>query len=196
MAAEAQDLEGVLAALERSANENGEKVSIADVVETFGRRSFGPLLLLCGLLGMTPIAAIPTAPTILGVLVVLIAGQMVFGRKSVWVPGFIGKLSVKSEKICRAVRVSRKPARAVDHVVRQRLTALTSPVADRLVALACALVAITIPPLELLPLAAFVPALAIFTFGLGLVGRDGLVVLVALTLSATALGLIGWQLLR
>ena len=75
------------------------------------------------------------------------------------------------------------------------MLALTTPLADRLVAAACVLVALTVPPLELLPFAAFVPALAIFAFGVGLVARDGVVVLIALLLSAAAVGLIGWKLL-
>ena len=195
MAAQAQDLDGVLNALQRSAKNNGAKVSVDEIVETFGARSFGPLLLLCGLLGMTPVSAIPTAPTVLAVLVMLIAGQMVFGRTSIWIPRFIGKLSVKAERLTKAVKVSRKPAHVVDRVVCPRLHALTTPLADRLVAAVCVLVAVCVPPLELVPFAAFVPALAIFTFGVGLVARDGLVVLIALLLSAGALGLIGWQLL-
>lgn len=191
----AQGLESVLRTLERTAEDNGAKVSVDEIVETFGARSFGPLLLLCGLLGMTPVSAIPTAPTVLAVIVILIAGQMVFGREAIWIPRFIGKLSVKAERLAKAVKISRKPAHVVDRVVCPRLLALTTPLADRLVALSCVLVAITVPPLELVPFAAFVPALAIFTFGVGLVARDGLVVLIALLLSAGALGLIGWRLL-
>ena len=191
----AQGLESVLRTLERTAEDNGAKVSVDEIVETFGARSFGPLLLLCGLLGMTPVSAIPTAPTVLAVIVILIAGQMVFGRRAIWIPRFIGKLSVKAERLAKAVKISRKPAHVVDRVVCPRLLALTTPLADRLVALSCVLVAITVPPLELVPFAAFVPALAIFTFGVGLVARDGLVVLIALLLSAGALGLIGWRLL-
>lgn len=195
MAAQAKDLEGVLDALRRSAMSNGAKVSVDEIVDTFGRRSFGPLLLLCGLMGMTPVSAIPTAPTILAVIAILIAGQMVFGRTTVWIPRFIGKLSVKAERLTKAVKVSRKPAQVVDRVVCPRVHILTTPLADRLVAGACVLVALCVPPLELVPFAAFVPALAIFTFGIGLVARDGLVVLIALLLSAGALGLIGWRLL-
>jgi hypothetical protein len=144
---------------------------------------------------MTPVSAIPTAPTVLAVITALIAGQMVFGRTTVWIPRFIGKLSVKADRLTKAVKVSRKPAHLVDRVVCPRLLVLTTPLADRLVALACVLVAVCVPPLELVPFAAFVPALAIFTFGVGLVARDGLVVLIALLLSAGALGLIGWRLL-
>ena len=104
MAAQAQDLEGLLKTLAKSAKSNGAKVSVDEIVGTFGARSFGPLLLLCGLLGMTPVSAIPTAPTILAIIVVLIAGQMVFGRKAVWIPRFVGKLSVKAERLAKAVK--------------------------------------------------------------------------------------------
>lgn len=195
MAAQAQDLEGVLDTLKKSAKSNGADVTVDEIVETFGPRSFGPLLLLCGLLGMTPVSAIPTAPTVLAVIVMLIAGQMVFGRTTIWIPRFIGKLSVKASRLTKAVDVSRRPALVVDRVVSARLRILTTPVADRLVAAACVLVAICVPPLELVPFAAFVPALAIFMFGIGLVARDGVVVLIALLLSAGALALIGWQVL-
>src|SRR5690349_15446002 len=97
--ADAQDLEGVLRTLERSAKSNGAKVSVDEIIETVGPRSFGPLLLLCGLLGMTPVSAIPTAPSILALITILIAAQMVFGRQTVWVPRFLGKLSVKAERL-------------------------------------------------------------------------------------------------
>lgn len=195
MAAQAQDLESVLRTLERSATSNGAKVSVDEIVETFGERSFGPLLLLCGLLGMTPLSAIPTMPTVLAVLAVLIAVQIVFGRRTVWVPRVIGRMSVKAASLVKAVHVAEKPAHVVDRVVRPRLCALTSSLGDRLVALACVAVALCVPPLELVPFAAFVPALAIFTFGVGMVGRDGLVLLIALALTAGAIGLIGWRLL-
>lgn len=196
MAKAASDLEDVLSELQQAATKNGAKVSVGEIVEAFGQRSFGPLLLLTGLVGMTPVAAIPTAPSIIALLTILIAIQLLFGRESIWIPRFLQKLAVKSERVQKAVRVARKPVRIADKLVRPRLELLTRPMADRLVALACVLVALTVPPLELLPFAAFLPSLAIFVFGLGLVSRDGVVVLLALLISSGVLGLIGWQLLR
>lgn len=196
MAGKTDDLESVLKQLEAAAAKNGAKVSVGEIVETFGPRSFGPLLLLAGLLGMTPVSGIPTVPTIIAVIVVLIAAQLLFGRDAIWIPRFIQKLSIKAARLKKAAQVARKPTRVVDRVVKPRLKVFTIPIADRLVALACVLVAACVPPLELLPFAAFVPSLAIFAFGLGLVGRDGLVVLIALLISAGVFGLIGWQLLR
>lgn len=195
MTTKVQSLESVLAELQRAAKQNGAEVSVDEIIETFGQRSFGPIILLCGLLGMTPVSSIPTVPSILALITILVASQMVFGRKVIWIPRFIGRLSVTAAKLAKAVKVSETPARVVDRAIRPRLHVLTTPLADRLVALACVLVAVAVPPLELLPFAAFLPALAITAFGLGVVARDGVLVLAALLLSAGALGLIARQLL-
>ena len=55
------------------------------------------------------------------------------------------------------------------------------------VALCC-----TVPPLELIPFASSAPMLAIAAFGLAILVRDGLLMLVALALSALAVGLGGY----
>lgn len=195
MAEAAQDLEGLLADLDRAASTNGARVSVGDIMDTIGKRSFGPLLLLGGLLGMTPVSAVPTAPSIIALITILVSVQLLFGRESVWIPRFLEKLSVRADRVKKTVKVSRKPARIVDRLVKPRLEVLTRPWADRVVALVCIMVAMIVPPLELLPFVAFVPATAIALFGLGLLARDGLLVLVAFVVSTSALGLLVWKLL-
>jgi hypothetical protein len=189
-----KDLSGLLDELQRAADGGGAKLSVGEILETIGKRSFGPLLLLGGLLGMTPVAAIPSAPTIIAVITLLISVQLLFGRDSVWIPRILEKLSVKAERVRKAVKISRKPARVVDRLVKPRLEPLTRPAADRAVAAVCVLIALCVPPLEFLPFVAFIPSLAIAAIGLGLLARDGLLVLIALLISASVLGLVGWKL--
>ena len=59
----------------------------------------------------------------------------------------------------------------------------------------CAAIGLTVPPLELLPLAAALPSLAILAFGLGLSAKDGVLVLIAGAVSVISLGLVGYKLL-
>ena len=191
-----QNLHDLLDELDQCADEAGEKVSVEEIMDAVGRRSFGPLLLIAGLLGMTPVAAIPTAPSIIAIITVLVAGQLLFGRKTIWLPRFLLKLSVKAEKLKKGVEILRKPARFIDRLIKPRLQALTRPLGDRLVAAACVLLALMTPPLELLPFVAFFPAAAVAVFGLGLISRDGLLVLIGLLISAGALGAAGYHLLR
>ena len=190
-----KDLEDVIAELDEAADSNGAKVSVEEIMEAVGRRSFGPLLVLSGLLGMTPIGVIPTAPTIIALITVLVAGQLLFGRKQFWLPQALLKLSVDAGKVKKAASVSKKPAAFIDKLIRPRLTVLTTAIADRFVAGVCVLIALCVPPLELVPFAAFIPAAAIFIFGLGLIARDGLLILIALLISAGAIGLLGSNLL-
>ena len=190
-----EDLSALIGKLDRASKSNGSQVSVEEIMDAVGRRSFGPLLLLAGLLGMTPVAAVPTAPTMLALITLLVAGQLLFGRKSFWLPGPLLRLSVKAGKVTKAARLAKTPAGIVDRLIRPRLTVLTSPVADRVVAGVCVLIALCVPPLELLPFAAFIPSFAIFVFGLGLIARDGLLILIAMIVSAGALGLLGYGLL-
>lgn len=190
-----ETLEGLIGRLDKAAGANGAKLSVGELVEAIGRRSFGPLLLLGGLLGMTPVAAIPTAPTIIALVNILIAGQLLFGRDAIWLPKWLANLSVKAGRVKKAVKVARKPATVVDKVARPRLAVLTGPLADRVVAGVCVLIAAATPPLEFLPFVAFVPSLAIATFGLALIARDGLLVLIGLLVSAGAVGFGIWSLL-
>ena len=192
--AKPQDLEALINKLGRAATTNGAKISVDEIMDAVGRRSFGPLLLLAGLLGMTPVAAVPTAPTLIAIITILVAGQLLFGRDYFWLPKVLLNLSVKADKVKKAAKIAKKPAAFIDKLVRPRLTVLTTPIADRVVAGVCVLIALCVPPLELLPFAAFIPSAAIFIFGLGLIARDGLLILIALLVSAGVMGLLGYSL--
>jgi len=189
-AAQAQDLEDLLDQLDALCQRQDRKITVGEIQDAIGVRSFGPLLLLAGLMGMTPVSAVPGVPSLIAVITILIAGQLLIGRKSFWLPRKMLDLSVKNEKLGKSVRIARRPARWVDRLVRPRLTALTKGPAHWIVALACFLVAVCVPPLELLPLAAILPSLAIASFGLGLIARDGVLVLIAAGVTATALAFV------
>lgn len=192
----ARDLDDLLGELEEAARTKGRKVSVEEIHELLGERSFGPLLLLAGLLGMTPVSAAPTAPSILALIVILVAGQLLIGRERLWLPRRLLHLSVDAEKLRKSVALARRPARILDRIVRPRLCFMTGRAGQRASALACVLVAATTPPLELLPFVAIVPAAAIAAFGLGLVTRDGAVLAGAFAASVAALAAAARQLLQ
>lgn len=185
----AQDsVEAILDDLQEAA-ESGGKVAIRDMHEAVGNRGTGVFLLIPGLLGMSPLGAIPTVPTILAILVFLASIQMAFGRKNLWIPEVLSERSVESEKVGDAVEKLRGPAKWLDRHFGQRLSALTSQAVMRTAAITVTMLTLIIPPAELVPLAAIVPFAAIASFGLAMVLRDGAAMLVsfALTLGAVAL---------
>lgn len=111
----------LLDAVEEAASE-GDGLSIAAVKETVGPRSFGPLLLLPGLMLASPISGIPGTPTATALIVSLIAVQALLGRCEVWVPRRVAQATLSTERLGRILRFARPVARVVDRVVRRRWT--------------------------------------------------------------------------
>ena len=144
----------------------GSKVSVGDIWKTIGQRSFGPLLLVCGLVVITPIGGIPSVPTIFGVIVCLIAGQLLLGMSHFWLPGFILRIRTDKSRLTKSVAWSRPVARVVDRILKPRLTRLTTTPANRVIAAVCVALGAIMPPLEIVPMGAAVPSAAITIFGL------------------------------
>ncbi len=192
--APAQNLTDLLDQLEHACAGEAQ-VSFDDIYKALGQRSFGPLLLLAGLAALTPVGVVPGAPTVLAVIVLLIAGQLAVGARALWMPKLIRRRSVSGQRLGRAVRFARRPAAWLDRLARPRLHVFVSPIGVRAAAVMCVAIAFAIPPLELIPFGVAAPAAAITAFGLSLIARDGLLVLIAWIASGLAAGLLGVWLL-
>ena len=171
---EATNLTELIHTMERMERENAQ-VSVDDVVHAVGRRSFGPLLLLAGLITLAPIIGdIPGMPTLMAVLVLLTSSQLLVGRETFWLPKWLLNRSLSRQKFDKALHYMKKPAKWVDGLLGVRLAWMTGYIGIRVTAFACLLVALAMPPMEGIPFSANGAGLALTLFGLGLVARDGL----------------------
>ncbi|SPJ24277.1 hypothetical protein PAA8504_02105 [Palleronia abyssalis] len=169
-----------------------ETVSLNDVIGKLGSRGQGVVLLLPGLMGITPIGGIPGVPTISSVLITILAVQIILGQRQLWVPDMIGRRSVEDDRIRNATERLRGLADWIDRHFGNRLEALTGSIANRIAAGFCLLLAFTMPPLELVPFAGIIPFAGIAMLGLGLTLRDG--VLMALAFASSVLAFYGvWR---
>jgi len=169
--------------------DKSDKVAVGDVVEALGSRGFGPFLVVIPLIDISPIGSIPGLPTAMAIIVVLIAGQMALGRKHLWLPGFVERRAITSGKVKKATEKVRGVARFLDRWFHGRLPALTKGPFVRAAAIGCILMAMCVPPLELLPLATTAPMLAIAALGLALTVRDGVLMIAASALAVAAVAI-------
>lgn len=102
---------------------------------------------------------------------------------------------MSSGKLERATYKLQPVARLADHWFHGRLPALTSGPIVRVAAACAILLSLSVPPLELLPFARTAPMAAIAAFGLALLARDGLLMVIAFVLAgvtaAVGIGMIG-----
>lgn len=172
--------------------ENNEEVRIGDVLDEFGKRSFGPFLLVPALIELTPIGGIPGVPTLLALLIAMVAVQLLLGRDHVWLPEVIQRRAVGAKKLMKSAKKLEGVAAFLDRWFKGRLERFTGPQMQKIAAAVVVALCCTVPPLELIPFASSGPMLAIAAFGLAILVRDGLLMLVALALSALAAGLGGY----
>ncbi len=162
------------------ASQGDDPVALETLVEATGRRSFAPLLLLAGLIAVSPLSGIPGMPTSVALIVLVVAGQLVLGRKHFWLPEFLLHRTVSKRTLVKALAFLRRPATWVDRLLRPRLSILTHGVGVYVIALICVVIAITMPPMEPLPFTASTAGAALSAYALAIIAEDGLVALVAM----------------
>ena len=157
----------------------GETVTVRDLLDAVGRRAYGPILLLLGFISVSPLTLIPGATWLVALVTLLIALQIVVGKKFPWVPKRFLDFEFQRKHLVAGVNSGRKYAHMVDQYLKPRLTILTAPPFAQLVALICVAATLITFPLGLFPFGPVLPGLTILLFGLGLTARDGVFLILA-----------------
>lgn len=177
--------------LEEACSEPGkDEISVRDLLDAVGRRTYGPILLLLGFVAISPLTIIPGATWLVASLILVVAIQIVIGRKYPWIPRKALEFEFQREHLQRGVDVAAPWARRIDRFVRPRFGLLTQPPFAQLVALICIAAALVSFPLGFIPFAPVLPGLAVLLFGLGLTARDGFVIIAAAASLAGAIFLL------
>ena len=167
-----------------------DKVTIGALLDMFGDRSFGPVIILLGLLvTVPPLGGIPGLPIAVGAIILLFSLQIVLGARHIWMPQFVQKQGIECSKLENARGRVKPWLQRIDRMITERLTWATGKIATYGAALAVSLLSLLMIPLELVPFAVAAPGMAIVLFGLALVARDGALMLAGFAGTAAALSL-------
>lgn len=168
-------------------SEDREDVSFEFLLDTFGTRTFAPILLIPAMLILTPIGAIPGLPSIVGIFILIVSSQLIIGLKHPWVPEKIDKFSVNRKKLLSTLAKLdkiKKPINYFENLLNPRIKFLTSNKIDWIYGILISLLAISMIPLEIIPFAAFLPATGICLISVALLSRDGILAILALSLTS------------
>jgi hypothetical protein len=162
---------------------SNERVSLRDLFRVLGDRGLASALLLLALpqmlplpLGISNLLAIPAA---------LVAVQMAMGRHTLWLPEWFLERPVRRKRLIQATGRVVPWLQRLEMLVRPRFIAVLSPLGAHIIGVICAIVAaIALAPL---PLTGWLPGLALIVTALGMMERDGLVVLVGVGLGGAAM---------
>lgn len=167
-------------------------VTVSDIMDHLGAKSFGALILVPALLAASPASAIPGLTTAVALIVALMVVQMLIGRDHAWLPGWLARRRIASKRICQAVGWLRPPVAFVERFLRPRLTFLVRRPFVYVPLLVCLAITVFMPVMEVIPTSGSIASAAIAIFAAALLTRDGLLVLVAL-LPLMGIPLLIWQ---
>ena len=153
----------------------GDRLTVADIVAVLRDRSFAILVVLLGLPNCLPMP--PPIPLVCGLLLALVAGQIAAGLVSPWLPSRLLRSSLPQASVDRAIARALPILRRLERHSRPRFAFLETPLAFRLIGFL--LVAFALGLLVAAPVIGQIPiGVAVCLIGLGLVERDGVLVLV------------------
>ncbi len=153
-----------------------EKLYLGELVNAFGERGFGALMVFFGLVNAIA-SPIPGSTTVLGAPMLLICLQVAFRRDQLWMPKWALRSSLPRENFRGVVARVRKPLGIIERLSKPRLGFMSSEAAEVLIGVTASILSI----LVMLPLfgANLFPSLFIALFGFGLMQRDGVAIAVA-----------------
>lgn len=164
----------------------GERLTLAEIMAALGHQAFALLIVVLGLPNCLPMP--PPIPLICGFLLLSVAMQIALGRTTPWMPRRLLDRSVARADVARAIERALPYVRKLEQWSRPRFVFFGTPRRMRFLGVLLVLTAIGL--LTAAPIVGqILPGIAAVLVGLGMVERDGLVVICGFVIGAVGLGL-------
>lgn len=163
-------------------------LTLREIRDRLDERAFGLMILILAIPCLVP--ALYGVPQIVGIPILLLAGQMLVGREEPWLPEAALKRSVSKAMLDRMADFATKRMGWLERLSRPRLSLFTKGIAEQAAAAFMILATVTI----ILPMTNTVPSVALCLLSVGLIQRDGLFVAAGAVVAtgwATALAIVG-----
>lgn len=158
-------------------------LSIREITSAVGEKGFGLVLIILSLPSALPVPA-PGYSTPFGIVIALIALQMMSARQAVWLPQKLGNIRIKPKLANTMLGSASKFLNMIERYIRPRQQWIRSRAGQATLAV----IILTMACLMILPipLTNSAPAMVIFMIGVGLSEEDGLLALGAFAVGCCA----------
>lgn len=165
----------------------GESLSIDELLRACGDRAIGGFLLVLAAPNILPLP--PGSASILSIPIMFLTAQLAFGRRVLWLPRRVLDHRFSRSSFQSMAGWLLPQLAKVERLLKPRLSFMLGIMQDRLIGLVCLLLAafMFLP----IPLGNVLPAMAMTAFALGLMERDGLLVIIGCLITAVCVVLFG-----
>ena len=172
--------------LRRLANDGGEQgLTLHEIRDRMDERAYGLLILLLSIPCLVP--GLYGVPQVVGVIIILVAAQLLVGREEPWLPRWMLELRAKGSWLKAMADFAESKLAWIDRLSRPRLRRFASGAGEKLAAVFMILATLTI----VLPMTNTIPSIALALLSVGLIQRDGLFVIGGAAVATAWLTLLG-----
>lgn len=172
--------------LRRLADDGGDAgLTLHEIRDRLDERAYGLLILLLSIPCLVP--GLYGVPQVVGLIVILLAGQMLVGREEPWLPRWFLNLRCKGSWLKAMADFAEIKLGWIDRLSRPRLRRFADGPGEKLAAVFMILATVTI----VMPLTNTIPSIALALLSVGLIQRDGVFVLAGCAVTTVWLTLLG-----
>ena len=163
----------------------GAGLTLHEIRDRLDERAYGLLILLLSIPCLVP--GLYGVPQVVGLIVILLAGQMLVGREEPWLPRWFLNLRCKGSWLKAMADFAETKLGWIDRLSRPRLRRFADGPGEKLAAVFMILATVTI----VMPLTNTIPSIALALLSVGLIQRDGLFVLAGCAVTTVWLTILG-----
>lgn len=172
--------------LRRLADDGGEAgLTLHQIRDRLDERAYGLLILILTIPCLVP--GLYGVPQAVGVIIIIVAAQLLIGREEPWLPRRVLNLRAKGKWLKAMADFAETRLGWVDRLSRPRLLMFATGAGERMAAVFMILATLTI----VLPMTNTIPSVALALLSVGLIQRDGLFVLGGAAVATGWLTLLG-----
>jgi hypothetical protein len=163
-------------------SESTETITVEEILRRLDERGFGVIIILLGL----PIAipgCPPPIPSIFALPLCVLCLQMVLRYDTPVLPGFIARKQIKTASLQRTITKAIPWLQRLEAIISPRIEWLSRRRGERYVGLIMLVFSLTI--LIPVPMTNTVPGISVILMSIGLLSRDGLVMIVGAVLGSS-----------
>lgn len=159
-----------------------DMLTIEELTISLHERGFGLLMVFFSFPFAVPLPYPPGVTLFAGIPMALLSLQLLCGRDTPWMPDWIGKRAIRRATMANMIEKSAPMLRWLERFLHPRMPMMCTKTAERFVGLTAFIysISIAIP----IPFTNAIPSAGILLMSLGLLGRDGLMILIGIIVGA------------
>ena len=165
----------------------GNSITFGEILDVFGKRSYGPVLLIPSLFAILPVVgALPGVSILTAFIALFVSVEMTMGRKHPWLPNILLRRNFRRAHIATAARWSKPKAAWIERWIHPRLEFLARPGFAWLTSVTALILSVGMLIGAIVPGGIVPPALVMILLALGLTTYDGVLILISAGLALGA----------